>query len=31
VYFDNNRIIRESFGEAGFPALEQSVFVRSAG
>ena len=31
VYFDTNRIIRESFGEAGFPAPEQNVFVRSAG
>jgi small conductance mechanosensitive channel len=31
VYFDTNRAIRESFGEAGFPAPEQNVFVRSAG
>jgi small conductance mechanosensitive channel len=31
VYFDTNRLIRESFGEAGFPAPEQNVFVRSAG
>lgn len=30
VYFDTNRVIRESFGEAGFPAPEQNVFVRSA-
>lgn len=29
VYFDTNRLIRESFGEAGFPAPEQNVFVRS--
>jgi small conductance mechanosensitive channel len=31
VYFDTNRLIRESFGDAGFPAPEQNVFVRSAG
>jgi small conductance mechanosensitive channel len=31
VYFDTNRAIRESFGEAGFPDPEQNVFVRSAG
>jgi small conductance mechanosensitive channel len=31
VYFDTNRLIRESFGDAGFPAPEQPVFVRSAG
>jgi len=31
VYFDTNRAIRESFGEAGFPAPEQNVFVRSVG
>ncbi len=30
VYFDTNRVIRETFGEAGFPAPEQNVFVRSA-
>jgi small conductance mechanosensitive channel len=30
VYFDTNRLIREAFGEAGFPAPEQNVFVRSA-
>ena len=29
VYFDTNRVIRETFGEAGFPAPEQSVFVRT--
>ena len=31
VYFDTNRLIRESFGEAGFPAPEQNVLVRNAG
>jgi small conductance mechanosensitive channel len=31
VYFDTNRAIRESFGDAGFPAPEQNVFVRNAG
>jgi small conductance mechanosensitive channel len=31
VYFDTNRLIREAFGEAGFPAPEQNVLVRSAG
>jgi len=31
VYFDTNRLIRESFGEAGFPAPEQPILVRSAG
>jgi len=30
VYFDTNRTIREAFGEAGFPAPEQRVFVRPA-
>ena len=29
VYFDTNRIIRESFGAAGFPAPEQHFAVRS--
>jgi small conductance mechanosensitive channel len=29
VYFDTNRMIRETFGEAGFPAPEQHVFIRS--
>ncbi|HTO52353.1 MAG TPA: mechanosensitive ion channel family protein [Myxococcota bacterium] len=28
VYFDGNRVIRESFGEAGFPAPEQLVAIR---
>lgn len=28
VYFDTNRVIRESFGEAGFPAPEQLIAVR---
>jgi len=31
VYFDTNRVIRESFGEAGFPAPEQKLYVRRAG
>jgi len=29
VYFDTNRTIRDSFGEAGLPVPEQHVFVRS--
>jgi small conductance mechanosensitive channel len=29
VYFDTNRAIRETFGEAGFPAPEQHFAVRS--
>ena len=29
VYFDTNRMIRESFGDAGFPAPEQHFVVRS--
>jgi small conductance mechanosensitive channel len=29
VYFDTNRMIRETFGEAGFPAPEQHVYIRS--
>ena len=29
VYFDTNRTIRETFGEAGFPAPEQHFAVRS--
>jgi small conductance mechanosensitive channel len=31
VYFDTNRVIRETFGEAGFPAPEQNVLVRTIG
>jgi small conductance mechanosensitive channel len=31
VYFDTNRTIRETFGEAGFPAPEQHVAVRNYG
>ena len=31
VYFDTNRAIREAFGEAGFPAAEQPIVVRSDG
>lgn len=30
VYFDTNRLIRESFGEAGFPAPIQQILVRNA-
>ncbi len=30
VYFDTNRVIREAFGEAGFPAPEQLVAVRQS-
>jgi small conductance mechanosensitive channel len=30
VYFDTNRIIRESFGEAGYPAPEQHYAMRQA-
>jgi small conductance mechanosensitive channel len=29
VYFDTNRVIRESFGEAGFPAPEQYFVMRN--
>jgi small conductance mechanosensitive channel len=28
VYFETNRVIRETFGEAGFPAPEQLLSVR---
>ena len=28
VYFDTNRVIRETFGEAGFPAAESHVHMR---
>jgi small conductance mechanosensitive channel len=31
VYFDTNRLIRESFGEAGYPAPEQHFVMRNAG
>lgn len=31
VFFDTNRVIRETFGEAGFPAPEQNVLVRTIG
>jgi small conductance mechanosensitive channel len=31
VYFDTNRVIRETFGEAGFPAAEQPILVRTDG
>jgi small conductance mechanosensitive channel len=30
VYFDTNRVIRESFGEAGFPVPEQHLVMRSS-
>lgn len=30
VYFDTNRAIRESFGEAGFPAPEHHFYLRNA-
>lgn len=30
VYFDTNRLIRNAFGEAGFPAPGQFVFVKSS-
>jgi small conductance mechanosensitive channel len=30
VYFDTNRVIREAFGEAGFPAPEQLVSIRQS-
>ena len=30
VYFDTNRLIRNTFGEAGFPAPGQFVFVKSS-
>jgi small conductance mechanosensitive channel len=29
VYFDSNKLIGESFGEAGFPAPEQRILVRN--
>jgi small conductance mechanosensitive channel len=28
VYFDTNKVIRESFGEAGFPTPEQHYAIR---
>jgi small conductance mechanosensitive channel len=31
VYFDTNRAIREAFGQAGFPAAEQPIVVRTDG
>jgi small conductance mechanosensitive channel len=30
VYFDANRVIRETFGEAGFPVPEQHLVMRSS-
>jgi small conductance mechanosensitive channel len=30
VYFDTNRVIRESFGEAGFPVPEQHMVMRTS-
>ena len=29
VYFDTNRVIRESFGAAGFPVPEQHLAIRN--
>ena len=29
IYFDTNRLIRESFGAAGFPVPEQHLVVRN--
>jgi small conductance mechanosensitive channel len=29
VYFDTNRVIREAFGDAHFPAPEQHIVVRN--
>jgi small conductance mechanosensitive channel len=29
VYFDTNRVIRDAFGAAGFPAPESHVFLRN--
>ena len=29
VYFDTNRVIRESFGAAGFPVPEQHLVIRN--
>jgi len=29
VYFDTNKVIRESFGAAGFPVTEQHLAVRN--
>jgi small conductance mechanosensitive channel len=31
VYFDTNRLIRESFGEAGFAVPEQHLSIRNQG
>jgi small conductance mechanosensitive channel len=31
VYFDTNRVIREAFGEAGYPAPEQHYHMRTVG
>jgi len=31
VYFDTNRLIRASFGEAGFAVPEQHLVVRNQG
>lgn len=30
VYFDTNRVIREAFGQAGFPAPESHFYLRNA-
>lgn len=29
VYFDTNRVVRETFGEAGYPAPEQRILMRN--
>ena len=31
VYFDTNRLIADSFGEAGYPAPSQQIIVRNLG
>lgn len=31
AYFDTNRLVRDFFGEAGFPAPEQHLALRNAG
>ena len=30
VYFDTNKVIRESFGDAGYPVPEQHYQIRQA-
>ena len=31
LYFDTNHAIRDAFGEAGFPAAEQPIVIRTDG